>query len=546
MSYQVLARKYRPRNFADVVGQEHAVRILVNSLEQDRLHHAYLFTGTRGTGKTTLARILANCFNCEVSVTSSPCGECQACQQMAGGNFIDLLEVDAASRTGVDDTRDLLNNVQYMPSLGRYKVYLIDEVHMLSSSSFNALLKTLEEPPPHVKFLFATTEPGKLPITVLSRCLQFNLKNILPATIISYLQDVLETEAIQSDSESLSIIANAADGSMRDALSLTDQAIGYCEGTLTSSQVAEMLGTVRGQEVNQILQAFADGDRKQLFDCVDDLASRAINLEEVLAGFQRALHDLAMSVATNTLPQEGLHAFADVFSPEWIQLAYQTALIGNRDMQYAPDARIGLEMTLIRLLDYEIADPNRPVSKSNNKDRSNRNHDNDSSTDTSTRATKKGEQLPIETNKREETKNTSDPSPIISENIQNTKTQGFDDWYSWNEELGAKGITAMILDNCNLLARTDSSITLLLDEAHEALFNEEQRVYLSKLFSDSIGRETEVAVDIGNPIGETPGARKLRLKEQALKDAESALQDDKNVNALLEEFGGKLDSVRPI
>ena len=340
MSYQVLARKYRPRNFADVVGQDHAVKVLVNSLEKDRLHHAYLFAGTRGTGKTTLARILANCLNCEVAVTSTPCGNCGACEQMANGTFIDLLEVDAASRTGVEDTRDLLNNVQYMPSQGRYKVYLIDEVHMLSTSSFNALLKTLEEPPPHVKFLFATTEPAKLPVTVLSRCLQFDLKNILPETITSYLRDLLDIEAIESDSESLSILAHAADGSMRDALSLTDQAIGYCDGSLTSPQVSEMLGTVRGKEVGQILKAFAEGDRNRLFECVADLASRAINLEEVLGAFQRALHDLAMSAATDTPPQQELREFAGVFAPEWIQLAYQVSLIGTRDMQYAPDAGI--------------------------------------------------------------------------------------------------------------------------------------------------------------------------------------------------------------
>ena len=545
MSYQVLARKYRPRNFADVVGQDHAVKVLVNSLEKDRLHHAYLFAGTRGTGKTTLARILANCLNCEVSVTSTPCGKCRACEQMAGGTFIDLLEVDAASRTGVEDTRDLLNNVQYMPSQGRYKVYLIDEVHMLSTSSFNALLKTLEEPPPHVKFLFATTEPGKLPVTVLSRCLQFDLKNILPETISSYLRDLLDIEAIESDSESLSILAHAADGSMRDALSLTDQAIGYCDGSLTSPQVSEMLGTVRGKEVGQILKAFAEGDRDSLFECVADLASRAINLEEVLAAFQKALHDLAMSAATDTPPQQELREFAGVFAPEWIQLAYQVSLIGTRDMQYAPDARIGLEMTLIRLLDYEIAPPNVRLSQGVKTDRS-ISVKADASSEDALESSDKVESFGVDTDESIVERNDTTSTRVLDDRSYGEDLSDSEDWHRWNEELGAKGVTALILDNCNLVSRTDSCVELLLDEAHDALYNEEQKEYLSKIFAESIGHTVEVVVKIGSPTLETPGARKLRLKEEIQKDAESALQGNKNVNALIDEFGGKLDSVQPV
>lgn len=545
MSYQVLARKYRPRNFADVVGQDHAVKVLVNSLEKDRLHHAYLFAGTRGTGKTTLARILANCLNCEVSVTPTPCGKCRACEQMASGSFIDLLEVDAASRTGVEDTRELLNNVQYMPSQGRYKVYLIDEVHMLSTSSFNALLKTLEEPPPHVKFLFATTEPGKLPVTVLSRCLQFDLKNILPETITSYLRDLLDIEAIKSDSESLSILANAADGSMRDALSLMDQAIGYCDGNLTAQQVVEMLGTVRGQEVGQILRAFAEGDRERLFECVADLASRAINLEEVLAAFQRALHDLAMSAATDTPPQQELREFAGVFSPEWIQLAYQVSLIGSRDMQYAPDSRIGLEMTFIRLFDYEIAPPNKRLSQDVKTDGST-SQKADILSESAVRNAEQVDSLDGDKDDKFEERNDSASARAVDEQKYDKSLGGSEEWHDWCEELGAKGVTALILDNCNLVSRTDSSVELLLDEAHDALYNEEQKGYLSRLFTESVGHTVEVAVKIGAPTLETPGARKLRLKEEIQKDAESALQGNKNVNALIDEFGGKLDSVRPV
>ena len=352
MSYQVLARKYRPRTFGEVVGQDHAVRALMHALDADRLHHAYLFTGTRGVGKTTLARAFAKCLNCEAGVSARSCGECSACEEIASGRFVDLIEVDAASRTRVDDTRELLDNVQYLPSRGRYKVYLIDEVHMLSASSFNALLKTLEEPPPHVKFLLATTDPKKVPVTVLSRCLQFHLKNILPERIAAHLQEVLEAEGVEFEAAALDIIAEAAQGSMRDALSVTDQAIAFGGGTLREADVASLLGTVRGDEVAALLGALADGDRAAVLRCAADLAARNTDFMDVLASMQRTLHDVAMGQTVGGEVPAVAQPFVSRISPEDVQLYYQIALMGGRDLQFAPDPRVGFEMTLMRMLAF--------------------------------------------------------------------------------------------------------------------------------------------------------------------------------------------------
>ena len=353
MAYVVLARKYRPRDFHEVRGQDHTVKALVNALDFDRLHHAYLFSGTRGVGKTTLARIFANCLNCEVKISSTPCGDCIACEGFRSGNYPDMYEVDAASRTGVDDMRKLLENVHYSPNVGRFKVYLIDEVHMLSTASFNALLKTLEEPPNHVKFIFATTDPKKVPLTVLSRCLQFHLRNIEPKIVKEQLQTILEQEDIPFDEESLHLLSRSAQGSMRDALSLTDQAISHGGGSIAIDQIAEMLGTVRTDEVSELLKLFVQGDRNAALEFVNQLSKQAVSFADLLENLQRTIHELALAQITGRTDTEQLRPFVEKFSAEWLQVAYQILVVGMRDLKYAPDHKIGFEMTLVRLLDFE-------------------------------------------------------------------------------------------------------------------------------------------------------------------------------------------------
>lgn len=358
MSYQVLARKWRPRTFSDLVGQEHVVQALVNGLDQDRVHHAFLLTGTRGVGKTTIARILAKCLNCEQGVSSQPCGECSSCIDVDEGRFIDMMEIDAASKTKVDDTRELLETVQYTPTRGRYKVYIIDEVHMLSGHSFNALLKTLEEPPPHVKFVLATTDPQKLPITILSRCLRFNLTRLLPDQIGAYLGKILQAESIEAEESATMRIARAADGSMRDGLSLLDQAIAYGGGSLKDADVAGMLGSIDHRHVAAIIDALVNGDASALLEKVDELSLQSRNLESVLDEVAEAMHRIALIQAAPDFrdPEradwESLVERAGKISPEDAQLYYQIAITGRRDMGIAPDPRTGLEMTLLRMLAF--------------------------------------------------------------------------------------------------------------------------------------------------------------------------------------------------
>ena len=345
MSYQVLARRLRPRDFKGLIGQDHVVRALSNGLDSGRVHHAYLFTGTRGVGKTTIARILAKSLNCEAGVSSTPCGSCSICREIEENRFIDLIEVDAASRTRVDDTRELLDNAQYLPSRGRFKVYLIDEVHMLSASSFNAFLKTLEEPPEHVKFLLATTDPRKVPVTVLSRCLQFQLKNIGRDEISRYIGETLTAEGVEFEPDALRIIARSARGSMRDALSITDQAIAYSQGALTASDVAAMVGAAGRDETGAVIEALASGDPRRVLAISAALADKSADFGSVLSELLEALHDMAVGQALGEAPESAISA-------EAVQLYYQIALIGYRDLHIGPDPKTGFEMTLLRMLAF--------------------------------------------------------------------------------------------------------------------------------------------------------------------------------------------------
>ena len=361
MSHQVLARKWRPGNFTEMVGQQHVLQALVNALESGRLHHAYLFTGTRGVGKTTVARILAKCLNCDTGVTATPCGECGACAEIAEGRSVDLIEVDAASKTKVEDTRELLENVQYTPTHARYKIYLIDEVHMLSNHSFNALLKTLEEPPPHAMFLLATTDPQKLPATVLSRCLQFNLKNMQPEQIVAHLEHILGAESVSADAEALALIARAAEGSMRDALSLTDQAIAYGEGKLVGADVAEMLGTVDRGRVLDVVAAILDEDPAAVLSLVSQIAEHAPDFVSTLDELSNILHQMTIAqtvpdaLDTSWPDQARIVELAARATIDDTQLFWQMAVGGRMEVHLASSARAGLEMILLRMIAFRPA-----------------------------------------------------------------------------------------------------------------------------------------------------------------------------------------------
>ncbi len=358
MSYQVLARKWRPGKFGELVGQEHVKTAIINALENDRLHHAYLFTGTRGVGKTTIARIFSKSLNCETGQGANPCGQCATCIEIEQGNYVDLLEIDAASRTKVEDTRELLDNVQYKPTRGRFKVYLIDEVHMLSKHSFNALLKTLEEPPPHVKFLLATTDPQKLPITILSRCLQFNLKALSREQISGQLKHILEQEHVQFESHALSLLARAAQGSMRDALSLTDQAIAQGDNQVSSRVVTDMLGLMDRNQVLKLLLAITSKKADEVLAIVDSMASQAPDFGQILAELSSLIHQVALTqwvpeaCKLETTSAKTIYQLAKSLTPEVVQLMYQIALQGKKDLPFAVDGRSGLEMTLLRMMSF--------------------------------------------------------------------------------------------------------------------------------------------------------------------------------------------------
>jgi len=530
MSYQVFARKLRPTGFDEMVGQEHVVRALVHALENERVHHAYLFTGTRGVGKTTIARILAKCLNCETGVTAKPCGVCSACREIAEGRFVDLIEVDAASRTKVDDTRDLLDNAQYLPARGRYKVYLIDEVHMLSGHSFNALLKTLEEPPPHVKFMLATTDPKKVPITVLSRCLQFQLRNLLPERIAGYLRDVLAKESIGAEPAALDVIARAARGSMRDALSLTDQAVSYGGGQIRERDVIDMLGSVGRDEVEPLLRALLDGDANAVLAQCATLAQQAVDFAEVLNALLTTLHEVAVVQVVRgetTEADSTARQFAQAMAPETVQLFYQIVLLGLRDLSLAPDPRCGFEMVMLRLLAFEPVDPPRvsessvegaaPDSRPNNQD--------------GARPKRSAADIPRN-------------GPAAAARAP----AAGDDWYTTARALDIGGVARMIVEHSYPLERNGDHWVLCLDEAHDTLLTDAQTRTVERALATFLGRPQRVTIVSGEPPAETPAVRTARERQEQHERAVAALNDDETVRTLVAEFGAelKLDSVRPV
>ena len=538
MSYQVLARRLRPAQFDELVGQEHVVRALVHGLENGRLHHAYLFTGTRGVGKTTIARILARCLNCEVGVSATPCGECTSCTEIAEGRHVDLLEVDAASRTKVDDTRDLLDNVPYLPTRGRYKIYLIDEVHMLSTSSFNALLKTLEEPPEHVKFLLATTDPKKIPLTVLSRCLQLQLKNLLPDRIAEYLKEVLSGDKVAFDDAALAEIARAGRGSMRDALSLTDQAIAYGGGAVHAGDVAAMLGGVEHAELERLLDALIAADGPTVLAVCAELASRAVDFSEVLASLAATLHDAAVTqaVAEPGMEESPLtRRMADALSPEAVQLYYQIVLLGQRDLHLAPDPQCGFEMTMLRLLAFEPLPP----------DGAARQPDVDAQHTPAAASSKTRTQA----NPRSET--ASNRGPVSAARAKVAKVEGTDNdaepWAELVEALAVSGVARMIAEHGIGRRLEDGSWRLVLDSGHDTLLNDAQVETIRRALGEHLGGSVELKVVVGDPDAETPAQRRERIALERQQRAVAALESDENVRSLLAEFDGQLDlnSVKP-
>ena len=542
MSYEVLARKLRPSDFSALVGQEHVVKALSHALDSGRLHHAYLFTGTRGVGKTTIARILAKSLNCEQGVSSTPCGQCSICLEVQENRFMDLIEVDAASRTGVDDTRELLENAQYMPTRGRYKVYLIDEVHMLSMASFNALLKTLEEPPEHVKFLLATTDPKKVPVTVLSRCLQFQLKNLSAQMIADYLVQVLADENIEYEQAGVEILAKSAQGSMRDALSLTDQTIAYGQGKLMHADVVGMLGVVGHDEVTALLEAIAEGSASKAMDISAQLAERNNDFADVLRELLEALHKMAVDQAVNGADS--------LFDAEEVQLYYQIMLVGLRDIEIAPDPRSGFEMTLLRMLAFAPKPDSSvpPRLRQTPADGKEEGAEAPRSVDTDNDAPVAGSESALESTPSASTAETSVAS---IESVQ-AAPEGFvadaqllTQWYEWVEQINVTGVAKMIAEHAVLKSLQLPSVELVLSDQHDTLLNEAQRSALGRALAELLGEQVELVVSIAPIASETPNERKARLQQERQSDAEAALQQDSTVQSLLSEFGGKIEAVRP-
>ncbi len=533
MSYQVLARKWRPRRFSELVGQTHVVRALTNALDHDRLHHAFLFTGTRGVGKTTLARILAKSLNCERGVGSAPCGECTTCQEVDAGRFVDLIEVDAASRTKVDDTRELLDNVQYAPTRGRYKVYLIDEVHMLSGHSFNALLKTLEEPPPHVKFLLATTDPQRLPVTVLSRCLQFNLKRLDEAQIGGQLETILRAENITYEPSALAPLVRAADGSMRDALSLLDQAIAYGGGALKETEVREMLGSIDQQSIDRLVDALMRNDAPALLALVAEIADYRANYDDVLKELLIRLHRISLAqMAPTALPADEraqLASFAQALSAEDLQLFFQIGSIGRRDLTLAPNPRVGLEMTLLRMLAFKPADAVKEKSSTAGVT--------SNAAPAAVTPTKPVANVaPSVTDAKAKTNAAAATAAPVAAPATNRS------WRDWIESLGLAGIARELAQQSALEPSGENAYVLAVSSAGMHLYNKDRLEQVRQAMVRHLGREIKLEARLGDTApGATPAEQRIQEQSQRQQQAVAAIQTDPLVRALEDQFNGRAD-----
>ena len=594
MSYQVLARKWRPKSFSEMAGQEHVLQALINALDNDRLHHAYLFTGTRGVGKTTIGRILSKCLNCEKGVSSVPCGECSSCTEIDAGRFIDLIEVDAASRTGVDDMRDLLDNVQYAPSRGRFKIYLIDEIHMLSKSSFAALLKTLEEPPPHVKFLFATTDPQKLPITVLSRCLQFNLKNLSAERITEHLKYVLGEEKVPFEEAGLWSLGRAADGSMRDALSLTDQAVGHGGGSITESDVISMLGTIERHFVVDICIAMASQNGEKLLSSVGQMAEHSPDYDAALGDVLSIWHQVAILQTVPEALNRGISHFdelanlAETVSREDVQLFYQICLLGRKDLPLAPEQRAGFEMVMLRAMAFRPAENGRPVplkSPPPEVEQPAKKPEPAPTADVSHHSAGIAYKDPndsldadatVEENKLKETLEAldidllnvepaveitnDDKVELLADNVTELdKSISADSqvcegvnkvslneflpshWIEVRRQLKIGASLGEIASHCLFTARVDDVLQFIIDDQENSLFDASHQESLGVALSDYFDHPLTVSINSGVAKDETPRAANIRENNERKAAAVERLNADPSVMQFKQLFNGGLD-----
>ena len=588
MSYQVLARKWRPKKFAEVAGQGHVLKSLINALDNERLHHAYLFTGTRGVGKTTLARILAKCLNCEKGVTSEPCEACSTCTEINEGRFIDLIEVDAASRTKVEDTRELLDNVQYSSTRGRFKVYLIDEVHMLSNHSFNALLKTLEEPPAHVKFLFATTDPQKLPITILSRCLQFNLKNLSPKLIVEYLETVMQQEQIKCDSDALWQLAAAASGSMRDALTLADQAISYCQGEISHSGVIDMLGVPQQAQVFELLSAMAKGDLPLVLSLVEAISDHTPDYSNTLDSLLSTLHRIAIAQAAPTAvdnsfgDKQAVLRLAAEFAAEDIQLFYQLGAKGRGELRSGLDMRSAFEMLLLRMMIFSpsLVDQNLMPSRAGSDDSDQHSdllRDGHSETpverpqmetaggpavsetaDSAQSQKKKtlADQHESDSRARQHVftpKSVRDESQPPAEGLQEPtqsevrrsdllRTLTHESWLEVFPSLSVSGIVRNILANTQWEEFSEGILVLRLAEDQSALYSEEILPKLENALTQYFCEPVSLKITVGVVDVETPALKAQRLTKEARLSMVNEFETDTNVRELVDRFAATVET----
>jgi DNA polymerase-3 subunit gamma/tau len=529
MTYQVLARKWRPRSFATLVGQEHVVRALTHALEQQRLHHAYLFTGTRGVGKTTLARILAKALNCEMGITAVPCGVCTACIEIDAGRFVDLLEVDAATNTKVDEMRVLLENAVYAPTRGRFKVYVIDEVHMLSTSAFNSMLKTLEEPPEHIKFILATTDPQKIPVTVLSRCLQFNLKQMPQPAIAAHLANICAEEGVEAEPTALRLVAHAARGSMRDGLSLLDQAIAFSAGQVSEANVRAMLGTVDRSYLYSILECVARGDGPGALAIVGEMEARSLSFDSALQELASVLHRIALAqVAPDALgdeeERERLLALAHALDPETTQLDYQIAVHGRNELALAPDEYSGFTMTVLRMLAFRPGADAPAVQPER-------------------RGPAKAPAVRLVQPSRPQAAESAKPDATGSAPAATV----FDgDWPALVRALAVTGITRQLADRAELVTHAANRFELRVPTASRHLT---ERGYVDKLkaaLESHFGVPVRLAVAIGETGVQTVAAQEDEARRTRARAAEAEVQADAFVRDVVATFDATIDSIKPV